>query len=1013
MTPYQTAMAQSCRKTHLRATMTLQTGYAYPLTGSDILSFSLSEGVSGGVMLLGSAVSAHGTLMLCNKDGAWQEGGTKLGTRSLQGATVQVEVGVETSSGVIFEPAGCFIVSDIRIRESEDAIVLSGYEMLVHRFAAPFDDQITYPCTLKSLFAAIVSQSGCIYIGQPACNGDVLLAQKPAWSDGCTLRQAMAHVAGAMGCFVRLNRQGLITLLPINPQTSERILSPDRFTSLSFTPGAFCFNRLRIVPRGTKSSEIIESALDDALPAAADNLLTIENNPVFRAGAAELQQLSDNLCAALRGLTLTAFEGELPGDPTLQIGDPLIVCDCMGKAHLSLLTSQQLTFDAGFTAEISCEADVSGIAAPRVFTPGGLLTSAALTDGVIASRHLKAGSVDAEKITARAITAEHIAMGTLTAESGVIGDLSADLVTSGKLHTDRLIIGGTEFSIVRALNQLANRLSENNSTIDGDVLSDKTISAVKVTDDFGAGLELSSNAAVLLLAGKLDGTHSHMELTEDAINMVGGEINIATDDMEIRGINDGEEIMSLDPDGLSADRVVVRRHFSAPNAVLKHLSAVIPWCGGIQQSLDSAPHYLTEDALLTVPAGVYREDVRIRGFVGAKLTLLFSEGATLIGTVTVSDCSRVTLEAQALGDGCIYPDSAKDTVVVDGSACLTLKNLYISGYRERTGLIQGSTHAVLVRGGCCHIDGCGLEYADYGALFTDSATGFVQNTRGGQSGADPLLNCNLLYGLYAKNGAHVAATGTTPMGGTNATGSELATMLTGEITPTAGGMEYVPPSEVTKTFALTSQCTYRQNKTIGSDLRQGLYGEYAAKGWGIASMWFAEATNALKDRKIIRATLTLRRAVGGSSAPVNAYFGTVPLTAENYDSTTWPAFTKCDSLYPGEKIAREGEMTYDVTELMPAVQQGHALALHEPIKSYTDDHSPAYAIFYGLNSGHAPVLTVTYGSNEQPDADVAFTQNDDGSVTLTNTTFTKLDDSTVQMDNATFTQQDDGSVLVQ
>lgn len=526
--------------------------------------------------------------------------------------------------------------------------------------------------------------------------------------------------------------------------------------------------------------------------------------------------------------------------------------------------------------------------------------------------------------------------------------------------------------ILSYLYQLNEQLRYELTHIDDDNISREGISEASLTSSVARTLTGQLGEADLILSPERfrielkQAMDNVDELHNTAVDIDYNGVTFNTTG-EIKAVVDDEEQLIIDEEGVSARRIIAKESLTAPNVVNKHLTAEIPWRGGVQASLDGVANHLTQDTTLTIPSGTFYEDVSIRGFVGAKLTLLFSEGAKIIGTVTVSDCSRVTLEAATLGDGCIYTSEAKETVTNDGS-CLTLRNLYVSGFRRRLTATDGSKCAVLVQGGCCHIEGCGLEYADYGALFTDGATGFVQNTRGGQSGADPLLNCNLLYGLYAMNGAHVAATGTVPMGGTSATGQTLATLLSGTITPTAGGMEYVPPSEVTKTFALTSQCTYRQNKSIGSDLRQGLYGEYTTKGWGIASMWFAEATKTLKDRQILSATLTLRRAVGGSSAPVNAYFGTVPMTAENYDSTTWPAFTKCDSLYPGEKIAREGEMTYDVTELMPKVQQGHALALHEPIKSYTDDHSPAYAIFYGLNSGYAPVLTVTYvpGASEPP-----------------------------------------------
>lgn len=431
----------------------------------------------------------------------------------------------------------------------------------------------------------------------------------------------------------------------------------------------------------------------------------------------------------------------------------------------------------------------------------------------------------------------------------------------------------------------------------------------------------------------------------------------------IKAIVDGDEEMTIDEDGVSAKRLVAREEIYAPNLLTKHMSNVIPWKGAIQTSLEAIPKHLAQDARLTVPAGTYSENVTIQGFCGAGIEILFEPGVTLIGTVTVNDCSRVSMYANSLGDAKIYPQSAENAITADGVTQLILRNLYISGYRRRITAQDGSECAVSVNSGACMIYGCGMEYANYGALFTDGATGFVQNTRGGQSGADTLLNCNLLYGLYAANGAHVAATGTVPMGGTNATGSALATMLTGEITPTAGGMEYVPPAEVTKTFALSSNCTYRRGSDIrvGGQFTQGVYGSYASGiKWSTGAMWFAGATAELAGKTIRSATLTLRRASGGSSSPRNVYLGTVALTEANYDSTNWPTFTPSASNYPGAQIAREGEMTYDVTELMGAIQQGFAIAVHEPIDDYDGNWSPHYAQFYGKGSEFEPVLTVTY-----------------------------------------------------
>ena len=963
MTDFTTAIAAPARTLSIRATLTLLTGYAFALTDSDILSYTLSEGATGGDILLGSALSAHGTLSLLSPDGAWKEGGAKLGSRTLMGASAEIEIGVMTSSGFVYESAGSFIVTGIEAPEGADVVTLSGYDALLHRFSPAFSDDLTYPCTLNSILHHIAAQADCVIAGTPLCNADVLISARPDWGEGCTLRQALSCVAGAMGCFVRLSRSGPVEIVPLQME-STRTLNAGSMFSLTLQDTRFSFNRLRVRPRNSDSH--IDCVLDASLPYGADNTLTIDDNPLFRADSSELNTLVDHLCQALSGLSFTPFSLAHSGDPTIEIGTHMLIESLDGTQHPALVFSQRLSFAEGLTAHLACDMDSSGISLPRVITSSGKLSSAALTDGIIAARHIAAGAVDAEKISARAITADHIALGTITSESGVIGALSADSITAGKLSTDRLIVGGSEFSIVRALNQLANSLAQNNDSIDGGVLSDKSIDASKVTDDFGAGLELSSNAAVLLLAGKLDGTNSHMELTQDAINMVGGEINIATNDLQIRGLDDGGEIMSLDPEGLSAKRVVVTEAFSAPNVVMSHPVATAEWKGGIQKSLDALPKYLTQDTTLTVPAGTYVEDVAIKGFVGAGLTLQLSSGVNINGRVSISDCSRIGVEASTLGDAAIYPRSG-GAYTIDINSCqyVLLDKLYISGYRGRASTSDGTDRGVQVFRSNVRMQNCCIEYTDNYAYYQELGTFFIHTVIGGSEGSDATTNANLGYSVRALNGAHGGMYLAVPLS-VSGYSSSAATLLPVSVTPTAGGMEYVEPEYITQTFTLSKHCTYLYGvKRIRDDqattFSQGYYGTYASgnNNWRIGAMWFADAASALSGKTIKSAKLTMRRASGGWSNAVPVYLGTVALAESDFTSTLTPTFNKA-ATYPVGNLARETEATYDVTALMSAIQAGQAIGVFEPRSEFSGNFSPAYTNFYGLGSGYEPVLTVEY-----------------------------------------------------
>ena len=410
----------------------------------------------------------------------------------------------------------------------------------------------------------------------------------------------------------------------------------------------------------------------------------------------------------------------------------------------------------------------------------------------------------------------------------------------------------------------------------------------------------------------------------------------------------------------------------APNIVERLADSTIPWKGTIQKSLDECPKYLNRNATLTIPAGTYLEDVEVRGFYGSMIRLLFEPGTKLNGTLTVYNCSHVVIRAEALGDAAIYPRSAVDaTVCFYAVQRAQISNMQVSGYRNRTLTNNGTDNALYFNS--CHalVENCCLEYANKG-LSTNYSVVFANNNRGGIEGNDPLSNANLNQGVLASSGSHVHLVGTYPMGGKAGYSTYRGVINTydlGDATP--GGMEYREPDSKTQVFTITKHCTYfysvkRMRDDQTDKFSQGSYGVYQTGGvnWRIGCMWFNDAVTELAGREIVKAELKIRRAGGGNNqSPVPVYLGTANVKESEFTSTLTPAFTQ-GSTWPAGTLARSEEGTYDVTSLMSAFMQGHALAVRETPRNYgigsSSDYSPAYANFYGKGSSYEPVLTVTY-----------------------------------------------------
>ena len=430
---------------------------------------------------------------------------------------------------------------------------------------------------------------------------------------------------------------------------------------------------------------------------------------------------------------------------------------------------------------------------------------------------------------------------------------------------------------------------------------------------------------------------------------------------------DDDPQLTINEEGVNA-QLVVAKEVRAENVVQKQLTATVPWKGGIQASIDSLPKYLATDCTLTVPEGTYSEDVVIAGFVGSKLTIQLSQGVKINGTVRIRCCDAIAVNATTIGDAAIYPPTAGLTVGVFACQHVWLTNLQISGYRRRTTSSNGSANVLSIEDSNARVHGCCIEYAGSGAAYVQRGGTFdCAVCSGGSSGNDPMTNANIGYGVQATLGAHGVLRTSVPLSAKGNIATN-ATLLNSSMAGAAGGMEYVEPEYVTKTFNISKHCTYVYgDKRIRDDqstwFSQGRYGEYETAShtnyWRIGAIWFADAAAALAGKTIKEAKLTIRRGAGGTSGAIKVYLGSVALNESDFNSTTKPTFTPA-ATYPIGTLKRETEATYDVTALMDSIKAGQALGVFEPRDDYSGSYSPEYTPFYGKGTEYAPVLTVTY-----------------------------------------------------
>lgn len=161
------------------------------------------------------------------------------------------------------------------------------------------------------------------------------------------------------------------------------------------------------------------------------------------------------------------------------------------------------------------------------------VTTAKIAQAAITNANIANAAIDTAKIALGAITAALIqqgAVGTMQIADGSITDakiveLSANRITTGVLSVERLIIRGNNQSLIYAINNMGELVSTQVDTIDGYVLTERTITADKIVAHSITAAEIASKTITAneILAGTITGAEIAAE-TIDASHIKAGAI---------------------------------------------------------------------------------------------------------------------------------------------------------------------------------------------------------------------------------------------------------------------------------------------------------------------------------------------------------------------------------------------------------------------------------------------------------------------------------------------------------
>ena len=270
------------------------------------------------------------------------------------------------------------------------------------------------------------------------------------------------------------------------------------------------------------------------------------------------------------------------------------------------------------------------------------VTTAKIAQAAITNAQIANAAVDTAQIALGAITAALIAQGAVgtaqIADASItdakIVELTANKITAGTLSVERLIIRGSEQSLIYAINNMGELVSAQVDTIDGYVLTERTITADKIVVHSITANELAAHTITAneILAGTITGNEIAAATIEGA-NVKAGTLttsHVAADFGESLDLSSNQSV------AISVEKALSDMEVGGRNYALQSGSEQTGTDDVIARYALAEP--MEEGETYTVSFSISMEDL-------SYVTLRTSGGNQVLATVKLLDVDRQTSHA--------------------------------------------------------------------------------------------------------------------------------------------------------------------------------------------------------------------------------------------------------------------------------------------------------------------------------------------------------------------------------
>lgn len=488
-----------------------ETEYTVPLTD---LKVTASENGSSD-LTIGNAQSSSITFSIYED------------TVDLENREMVLFEGLEVSEGNIeYIQIGIFKITSATAEEGKTSY--TGYDRMYSNMEMTYVSKLTYPAKDINIVKEICTQAGITFVESTMDDKTISIATAPK---GYTRREMLGYLSARQAKNAVINSQGQLEFRWY--KDADYTIRPTKYyeNGLKFTTSK-AFKVEKIV------CEVATDKDSKTLTSGSGTMAINISNPFMT------QTVLDAVYKKIGGFTYRPLTVECLGDWRLEVGDivkvtsdgveysaPItsIVYDCDGGLKCSIescgqsdtnnsinptgpitsqmqrLTAELITANQVITTKISAEqADVKYATIESLNVLSGkfdTLSAKAITTDNIAAATAKLGYMTAEQADIKYANIEltnidTANVATLFANVGLIDratvveghitgfldsvEVNANKITAGTLVADRILLKGSENGLLYALNNLGELTSTTVDSLDGYVLTDRTINADKI-----------------------------------------------------------------------------------------------------------------------------------------------------------------------------------------------------------------------------------------------------------------------------------------------------------------------------------------------------------------------------------------------------------------------------------------------------------------------------------------------------------------------------------------------------